>query len=56
MRNSGDRPNNRSITALNKHGHSAHFNQDQYTPDRNVGSVEVAEWTIDLSDQSPSND
>jgi hypothetical protein len=42
----------RSITELHKRGYTARFNQDQYESDRNVGSVEVNDWVLDISDES----
>lgn len=41
----------RAITEINKKGHRASYNPDQYSPDRNVGQVQVGDWLLDLSDQ-----
>jgi hypothetical protein len=52
VRDPAGEPNRRAITQLNKNGFHAHFNRDQYDPYRNVGSVGVGEWEIDVSDLS----
>lgn len=46
----GSEPNRRAITELNKKGYSASLDQEQYDPMRLVGSVEVGDWTLTLSD------
>jgi hypothetical protein len=52
VRDPAGEPNKRSITTLNQNGFRASFNQDQYDPDRYVGSVSIGDWDIDVSDPS----
>jgi len=47
---------NRAIRELNKHGYNTSYGPDQYEPDRNSGQVQIGEWELDISDESPYSD
>lgn len=55
VRTPGGEPNKRTITLLNKKGFSTYFNRDQYDPYRYVGTVQVGDWILDISDPSTGN-
>jgi len=48
--NSGDEPNKRAITELEKRDYPTSLNIDQYDQTRLVGQIEVGDWSLDLSD------
>lgn len=56
VRTSGGEPNKRAITLLNKKGFSTYFNRDQYDRYRYVGTVQVGDWVLDISDPSTGNE
>lgn len=50
VRDSEGAANNRAVSILNRSGFRTNFNEDQYEPDRYVGSLSVGDWEIDISD------
>lgn len=53
---SAEEVDKRSITELNKAGYEAHLNQDQCDPYRLCGTIQVGDWSLDISDPKSEND